>query len=144
MSNAKAITLRERVRSVRVLVVHDQNLQLLCDLLKKDLVVREAATVDAAVGRLREMSFACIVCALGAGLSGQDFLAAVSGVVQGDAPYVMFVLPSPQTFEVMIYARREGAWTREPQMSPELESVMRAVDTLAEPLSAVHRALPTP
>jgi hypothetical protein len=50
-----AITLRGRAHGqVRVLVVHDanQDLTVLCDLLKKELVVREAATVDEAITRM--------------------------------------------------------------------------------------------
>jgi hypothetical protein len=133
-----SITIRERVRGVRVLVVHDesQDLTLLCDLLKKELVVREAATIDEAVGRLREMSFACVVCAVGGGVRGQEFLAAVSNAsAPADARYVVFVVQN----QAVVYSRRDGSeWTREPTVPDELQPIARAVETVLEPLSAVH------
>ena len=73
-------TLREGTQGVRVLVVHGQGDELanLCHVLRCSFVVSEATTPGAAVDRVGELPYACIVCVANGAYRMKEFLEEVA------------------------------------------------------------------
>ena len=127
-----------------MLVVHqDGELALLCDALRRQYVVTEAASQFEGLERVTETRYACVVCAPGP-VRVREFLDCLAHLAPEDATHVVFVLPTADVQGNIVYSRSVGSagsgasdepsdWTRAEWLPEELSGVTQLIDDFQAP-----------
>jgi hypothetical protein len=100
-------------------------------MLRYTFVVTEATTPIAAIERVGELPFACVVCIANGDYRIRDFLDAIARAAPLDAAHVLFVVPRAVASDVVIYSRSDGSkWLRASALPTQLAAITQIIETL--------------